>query len=80
MYKILLTAMFYFSILFSNSNQIYVCAQSTGIFEASADIGNVGIAGYSVYDEVEKSFTLSGAGENMWFEKDAFHYLYKKSI
>ncbi|MCB9249752.1 MAG: TolB family protein [Ignavibacteriales bacterium] len=70
--------MFYFSILFLNSNQIYVSAQSTGLFEAYADIGNVGIVGSSVYDEVEKSYTLSGAGENMWFEKDAFHYLYKK--
>lgn len=47
-----------------------------GIFEANTDIGEVGIAGSVVYDAENESYTISGSGENMWFEKDAFHYVY----
>ena len=53
-------------------------SMSIGIFEATDDIGNVSIKGKSVYDENKDSYTISGAGENMWFEKDAFHYVWKK--
>jgi TolB protein len=52
---------------------------SIGIFEEHQDIGNVGIKGSAVYDTEDESYTIKGAGENMWFEKDALHYVWKKA-
>lgn len=49
-----------------------------GVFDTSTDIGICQIEGSAKYDSEKQEYTLSGAGENMWFEKDAFHFLYKK--
>lgn len=49
-----------------------------GIFESSTDIGLVGVKGSTLYNINDDSFLLTGAGENMWFEQDAFHYVWKK--
>jgi uncharacterized protein YciI len=50
----------------------------TGVFTNSADIGNPEIRGSSVYDPKTKTYTLRGAGYNIWFNRDEFQYLYKK--
>ncbi len=50
----------------------------TGIFSVSADIGNPGKRGSSVYNSIDQSYTLKGSGYNIWFERDEFHYLYNK--
>jgi TolB protein len=57
---------------------ITICgAQSnTGIFKTAADIGNPKKAGSSVYNNSEQSYTLKGAGYNIWFKRDEFHYLF----
>ncbi|MEQ9443424.1 MAG: hypothetical protein RIG62_30575 [Cyclobacteriaceae bacterium] len=54
-------------------------AQSTsiGIFDNHADVGNPQIAGSAQYDEATQTYTLTGAGYNIWFERDEFQYLYK---
>lgn len=49
-----------------------------GIFEQSGDVGAVAQAGSAKYDAKTKSYTVSGGGENMWFEKDAFHFVWKQ--
>lgn len=49
-----------------------------GIFESSADVGNPKMAGASSYDAATQTYTLKGAGYNIWFERDEFHYLYNK--
>lgn len=51
---------------------------STGIFEASADVGPVLHAGKTEYDSAGQSYKLSGSGANIWFRKDEFHYAYKR--
>lgn len=51
---------------------------SIGIFESSNDVGDVGIKGSVIYDKNNESYTIRGSGKNMWFEKDAFHYVWKK--
>lgn len=55
-------------------------AQNTpvGIFQSSSDIGKPKKAGSAVYDKADQSYTLKGAGYNIWFERDEFHYLYNK--
>ncbi len=65
--------LFMFLLLVSCGNQ-----SSMGIFETNLDIGKVGIAGSATYDTETDSYTISGSGENMWFNKDAFHYVWKK--
>ncbi len=52
--------------------------QSTGIFENPADIGNPKLAGSTNYNTVDQSYTLQGAGANMWGAADQFHFLSKK--
>jgi len=49
-----------------------------GIFESSIDIGNPRIAGSATYDESTQTYTIKGGGSNIWFNRDEFHFLYKK--
>ncbi len=50
--------------------------QRIGIFDQSTDIGNCKIPGSAVYSEEEQTYRISGAGSNMWFGSDEFHYLW----
>jgi TolB protein len=49
-----------------------------GIFQANSDIGNPKKAGSGTYNKADQSYILKGAGYNIWFERDEFHYLYNK--
>jgi TolB protein len=49
-----------------------------GVFGNSQDIGNPKIKGSAVYNKPDQSYTLSGGGYNIWFERDEFHYLFNK--
>jgi len=48
------------------------------MFEGQSDVGDVLHPGSAEYDAASKTYTLSGAGENMWFAKDEFHFVWKK--
>jgi len=50
----------------------------TGVFQNSADIGNPTKKGSSLYNPADQSYTLNGAGYNIWFERDEFHFLFNK--
>ena len=49
-----------------------------GQFEGHGDIGVVGKSGAIEYDAAQKSYLVSGGGENMWSTTDAFHFVWKK--
>lgn len=49
-----------------------------GLFDNGTDVGDTNLSGSSIYNESTQEFTLEGAGENIWFDKDGFHYLWKK--
>ena len=49
-----------------------------GDFASQTDVGNPALKGSTVYDPETQSYTLSGAGTNMWFDKDEFHFVYKR--
>ena len=66
---------FLFCILAWNSS---FAQHPVGIFEDNLDIGNPKLAGSASYDEATQTYSLSGAGDNIWFNKDEFHFLYKK--
>jgi len=45
-----------------------------GIFDQHTDIGDCKYNGNAVYDQEKQTYQLSGAGTNMWFGQDEFHY------
>ncbi|HVZ97626.1 MAG TPA: hypothetical protein VG847_12170, partial [Chitinophagaceae bacterium] len=49
-----------------------------GIFDNHEDIGNPKIKGSADYDESTQAYNLTGGGYNIWFNRDEFHFLYKK--
>ncbi len=48
------------------------------VFPSSTDVGAVKLAGSSAYNPQEQTYKISGAGENMWFGKDEFHFVWKE--
>lgn len=52
--------------------------EKIGIFDGHADIGNVTIPGSAAYLPQMQQYVVSGAGYNVWFNHDEFHYVYKK--
>lgn len=54
-------------------------AASVGIFESSADVGTVLNRGSVEFDAAKKTYTVAGSGENMWADRDAFHFVWKKA-
>jgi len=51
---------------------------SLGLFENHGDIGEVRHAGSVQYDPAQGSYLVAGGGENMWFVKDAFHFVWRQ--
>ena len=55
------------------------CRQNPlGVFEQFQDIGNPALAGNTVYDSKTDSYTLTGSGYNIWFDRDEFQFVYKE--
>ena len=52
--------------------------QAIGLFENSVDIGSPKVSGSASFDEGTQSYTIKGGGSNIWFNRDEFHFLYKK--
>jgi len=52
---------------------------SLGIFEGNGDVGDVLKKGSVTFDSANKTYTIVGGGENMWYAKDAFHFLWEKT-
>ncbi|HET8923854.1 MAG TPA: hypothetical protein VFN26_12775 [Candidatus Acidoferrum sp.] len=55
-------------------------AAPVGMFDGSADVGTVSHPGSVEYDAAKQTYTIAGSGENMWFEKDAFQFAWKKKM
>jgi len=49
-----------------------------GVFEDHLDIGNPKMHGDASYDAANQAYSLKGGGANIWFNKDEFHFVYKK--
>jgi len=68
-------------ILFIFSSLIFMTllnAQNTiGIFQEQVDVGNTK-QGSARYNAQTQEYTIEGAGSNIWFNHDGFHYLYRQ--
>jgi Tol biopolymer transport system component len=49
-----------------------------GIFQSAEDIGKPKNAGSTTYNQSTQTYTLKGAGYNVWFNRDEFHYAWSK--
>jgi hypothetical protein len=49
-----------------------------GQFEAQTDIGGALAPGNASYDAASNAYTINSAGYNIWYQRDEFHYLWKK--
>ncbi|HEY0175207.1 MAG TPA: hypothetical protein VGC08_02450, partial [Pedobacter sp.] len=49
-----------------------------GIFDGQTDVGANTKPGSGVYIPQTEQYVISGAGYNIWFDRDEFHYVYKK--
>src|SRR4051812_5382033 len=52
--------------------------QKIGIFDGQSDIGTNVKPGSGNYNSQTDQYIISGAGYNIWFDHDEFHYVYKK--
>ena len=50
----------------------------TGIFDTAVDVGKPKNVGSSFYNPIKQDYTLKGAGYNIWFNRDEFHFLAKR--
>ena len=73
-FKVFPNFLLFFYFLFSSFNSH---SQKIGIFEGNSDIGNIDRKGSVQFDEKKQEYIIEGSGENMWFDKDEFHYLWK---
>jgi Tol biopolymer transport system component len=66
-----------FGLLFQTS---FSFAQDSGLglFEGHGDIGHVLKAGSVEYNSLKKNYLIAGSGYNMWFARDAYHFVWKK--
>jgi TolB protein len=71
--KIIITICFLSAGLFAMAQQ-----QSIGIFDGQLDVGANTKPGSGAYLSQSRQYIISGAGYNIWFDHDEFHYVYKK--
>jgi TolB protein len=51
---------------------------SMGGFEEEINIGKIKFPGSAVYNSENNSYLITGSGENIWFNEDAFFFVYRK--
>ena len=52
--------------------------QPLGLFEGHTDVGTILHPGTVNYDSANRTYTITGSGENMWGATDAFQFVWKK--
>src|SRR6266540_518525 len=52
--------------------------EGVGVFSDKGDVGGPARSGNVQYDAGEKTYRVSGGGANMWADKDAFYFVWKK--
>jgi TolB protein len=51
---------------------------SLGLFQGETDVGQVTKRGSVTYDAAREQYTIAGSGANMWFDRDAFHFVWRR--
>src|SRR5688500_8935552 len=54
-------------------------AQSpVGIFDSHTDVGRPRQSGSVAYDPQHQAYVVAGSGQNMWSDRDDFHFVWKR--
>ncbi|MBN2592347.1 MAG: PD40 domain-containing protein [Sedimentisphaerales bacterium] len=72
----LITFLMTFSVIFVS--QCQTSPQSRSIFDNNSDVGPVTHTGTAQFNQSSKKYRITGGGKNIWGQKDAFQYLWKK--
>ncbi|WP_162054309.1 PD40 domain-containing protein [Pontibacter pamirensis] len=72
------TLLFCVGLLVTLSFSAFSQQQQIGVFEGSTDIGQVRKPGSATYKPSTQQYEVAGSGYNIWFDKDEFHYLWKR--
>ena len=56
----------------------HAAASSLGEFQSQTDVGSPALAGSAIYDVATDTYTVAGAGKNIWFDKDEFHFVSRR--
>jgi hypothetical protein len=68
--------LFFIPLLFANTT--FAQNGPLGIFEGHGDVGKGVKPGSAAYDPGTQQYVISGAGYNLWFDHDEFHYVWKR--
>jgi hypothetical protein len=49
-----------------------------GVFEAESGVGTLLHPGHLEYDSEKQTYTITASGENVWFDRDNFHFVWTK--
>ena len=66
----------YFTFLFILITTSFQAQYKIGIFDGETAIGNPKLTGSATFNATNQTYTLTGAGSNMWFGTDEFQYLW----
>jgi TolB protein len=56
----------------------YAQNKPVGIFDGNSDVGPVKNKGGVFYNAANQQYTVTGSGTNIWFDKDEFHFVWKR--
>jgi Tol biopolymer transport system component len=77
--RIQLTKLIIMSTLLSSLGSPTVAqTDSLGDFDGQTGVGSPKLPGSVAYNAENQSYTITGAGTNMWFGTDQFHFVWKK--
>lgn len=51
---------------------------SLGPFQGETDVGQVTKRGSATYEAAREQYTVAGSGANMWSDRDAFHFVWRR--
>ena len=59
-------------------SDVVVAQSPIGIFDAQTDVGRVRSPGTASHDPQLQSYLVTGSGQNMWNDRDDFHFVWKR--
>lgn len=71
-------ALFSFVLLCACSATAQDFQTNLGIFQAEGGVGLLTQPGKTVYDPAQQTYAITASGENVWFDKDNFHFVWMK--
>src|SRR5215475_2137929 len=66
------------SVLFPLAAVAQNTSATLGIFEGEGDVGVLTQPGKLIYDSAQQTYAITASGENVWFDKDNFHFVWMR--